>query len=86
MLMARLMAEAVGVASAVSLADALEFRREQYGLSRAQFSVVIGLSASHYSEVMSGVRDLPIKAAKRAYRIGVSIEAIMAPSELRGEI
>ena len=68
------------------LPDALEFRRDQYCLSAAEFSMVLGISRSHYSEVVHGVRDLPIKSVKRAFAIGVPAEVLLSPSPLRGEI
>jgi len=74
----RLLNEAqTGKQCAVSLSDALEFRRDQYDLTRAEFSALLGLSASHYSEVINGHRRLPITATKRAYAIGVSADALL---------
>ena len=67
----RLLAEAqAGVKCEVSMVDALNFRREQYGLSWAEFGMLLGLSAQHMSEVKNGKRRLPIGALKRAYAIG----------------
>lgn len=85
-LMARLMTEACGKPFNISLIDALEFRRDQYALSCKDWAFLIGMSQSHYSEVIHGLRDLPIKATKRAYALGVPAEALLAPSALRGEI
>lgn len=85
-LIARLMTEACGKQCDVSLADALEFRRDQYGLSAKDFAFILGLSQSHYSEVIHGIRDLPIKSTKRAFAIGVPVDVLLAPSALRGEI
>lgn len=85
-LIARLMTEACGKAHHVSLPDALEFRRDQYGLSAKEFGMLINLSSSHYSEVIHGLRDLPIKSVKRAFAIGVPAEVLLSPSPLRGEI
>lgn len=77
-LILRLLAEAeTGKKENVSIADALEFRREQYGLTRQEFCAVIGIAASHYSEVLSGKRSLPIKATKRAYFIGVPARTLL---------
>lgn len=85
-LIARLMTEACGKTHHVSLTDALEFRRDQYGLSAKEFAMLINLSQSHYSEVIHGLRDLPIKSVKRAFAIGVPAEVLLSPSPLRGEI
>ena len=85
-LMARLMTEACGKQHQIDIGNALEFRRDQYALSATEFSTILGISKSHYSEVIHGVRALPIKATKRAYAIGVPAEVLLAPSALRGEI
>lgn len=74
----RLLAEAqAGVKCEVSMVDALDFRREQYGLSWAEFGMLLGLSAQHMSEVKNGKRRLPIGALKRAYAIGVPADALL---------
>lgn len=74
----RLLAEAqAGVKCEVSMVDALNFRREQYGLSWAEFGMLLGLSAQHMSEVKNGKRRLPIGALKRAYAIGVPADALL---------
>ncbi len=85
-LMARLMTEACGKPAPVGLSDALEFRRNQYDLTCYEFSMMLGLQKSHYSEVIHGLRDLPIKSVKRAYAIGVPADVLLAPSSVRGEI
>jgi len=74
----RLLAEAqAGVTCDVSMVDALNFRREQYGLTWAEFGMLLGLSAQHMSEVKNGKRRLPIGALKRAYAIGVPADALL---------
>ena len=74
----RLLAEAQsGVTCEVSLKDALDFRRDQYGLTRTEFAMLLGISAAHYSEVMHGRRRLPIGSVKRAYAIGVPADALL---------
>ena len=54
--------------------------------SPKEFGMLINLSPSHYSEVINGLRDLPIKSVKRAFAIGVPAEVLLSPSPLRGEI
>jgi antitoxin component HigA of HigAB toxin-antitoxin module len=74
----RLLTEAqIGKAVDVSVADALEFRRDQYGLTQSEFAAVLGMQKSHYSEVLSGKRRLPLEATKRAFAIGVPAEVLL---------
>lgn len=61
----------------VSVADALEFRREAYGLTRTQFCELLGMRPSHYSEVVNGRTPLPIKATRRAFALGVPAEFLL---------
>ena len=80
-IMSRLFLEAAGTPHTASIGDALEFRRDQYGLDRLQFAVLLGIQPSHYSEVVTGKRDLPITATKRAYAIGVPAEVLLQQRE-----
>lgn len=81
-LISKLVAEATsGNRATVSLSQALEFRRDQYGLSKKEFAKVLGLQASHYSEVVNGKRALPIAATKRAFAVGVPAEALLQPTK-----
>lgn len=74
----RLLAEAkVGKKFEVSICDALEFRREQYGLTKNEWAAVLGISASHYSEFTNGKRSLPLSATKRAFAVGVPAELLL---------
>lgn len=59
------------------ITDALEFRRDQYGLSQADFAFVLGMQPSHYSEVINGKRNLPMSAMKAAYKLGVPAEVLL---------
>ena len=54
-----------------SVSEALEFRRQQYGLSRSEWAYVLGTTPSHYSEVENGKRTLSKKSMARAYAFGV---------------
>ena len=77
-LILRLLAEAqTGKAVSVSIPDALEFRRDQYGLTKAEWAAVLGLGLPHYGEVLNGKRALPISAAKRAFAVGVPAEVLL---------
>lgn len=76
----RLLTEAqVGKAVDVSVAEALEFRRDQYGLTQGEFAAILGLNKGHYSEIAAGKRRLPIGATKRAFAIGVPAEVLLQP-------
>lgn len=76
----RLLTEAqTGKMGDVSIADALEFRREQYGLTQREFAAILGLQNGHYSEIVNGKRRLPLGATKRAFAIGVPAEVLLQP-------
>jgi antitoxin component HigA of HigAB toxin-antitoxin module len=76
----RLLTEAqAGKASDVSLADALEFRRDQYGLKAAEFAAILGLTPPKYSEVINEKRNMPLNARIRAFAIGVPAEVLLQP-------
>lgn len=77
-LIKRLLTEATTPSNlSITVAEALEFRREQYELTQTEFAGVLGLTKSHYSEVVNGKRPLPIKATKRAFAVGVSANVLL---------
>ena len=53
------------------LIDALEFRREQYGLRGYEWASLLGMAQSHYSEFKRGKRTLPKEAMAKAFAYGV---------------
>lgn len=55
---------------------AVEFRREAYGLDCRQWSAVLGMSATHYSEFIHGKRNLPRNAMAAAYAYGVPADCL----------
>lgn len=59
-----------------SIIDAMEFRRDAYGLTQRQWSQVLGIQQSHYSEFVSGKRALPVKAMAQAFAFGVPAECL----------
>ena len=59
-----------------SVVDAVEFRRDQYQLTQAQWAKVIGTSASHYSEFASGKRGLTLFQAAKCFQFGVPAECL----------
>ena len=76
----RLLSEAqAGKSCEVSIADALEFRRDQYGLKAREFSAILGMTPSHYSEVVNKGRNLPLNARIRAFAIGVPADVLLQP-------
>lgn len=76
----RLLTEAqMGKIVNVSVAEALRFRREQYGLTQSEFGAILGMQKGHYSDVESGKRRLPIGATKRAFAIGVPADVLLQP-------
>lgn len=66
-----------GVKCEISIIDGIEFRRDQYGLNKSEFALIIGMSKSHYSDFIHGRRQLPLSAIKRAYAIGVSADILL---------
>lgn len=70
------------VISPVSLVDALEFRRDQYDLPKCVFAELLGLTPSNYTEILNGKRkQLPVKAMKRAYSMGVPANVLLGEYE-----
>lgn len=71
-LILRLRKEAeAGKVEIVSIIDAMEFRRYQYGLTKKEFATILGMQSSHYSEFLAGTRRLPLNARIKAFSIGV---------------
>ena len=74
----RLLTEAAaGKSCDVSIADALEFRRDQYQLTRTEFAALLGLSMNHYGEILNGKREIAKTAMRRAYAIGVPADVLL---------
>ena len=82
----RLLAEAqAGKKARVSIPDALEFRRDQYGLTRTEFAALLGLGLNHYGEIINGKRGIGKTAMRRAYAIGVPAEVLLQPDDYVAE-
>ena len=58
------------------LIDAVEFRREHYGITKKQWAKIIGTSPSHYSEFTKGRRNLTLAQAGRCFEFGVPPECL----------
>ena len=79
----RLLSEAsTGKSCDVSVPESLEFRRDQYGLTRSEFAALLGLGLSHYGEILSGKRGIGKTAMRRAYAIGVPADVLLQPENL----
>lgn len=81
-IMGRLLIECCGKPADVTVSSALEFRREQYGLSEREFAYILGLQPSHYNEIVNGRRDITKKAMRRAFAIGVSAAVLLQPATI----
>lgn len=67
-----------------STVEAVEFRREQYGLTQEQWAYVLRIRPSHYSEFVHGNRKLPPKAMAQAYAFGVPAECLFQQLPIAG--
>ncbi len=78
-LIGRLLVESRGKPASVSVSTALEFRRQQYGLSCDEFAFILGVRPSHYNEVINGKREIPKAMMRRAFAIGVPADILLQP-------
>ena len=67
----RLTAEISNARARTSVVDAVEFRREAYGLLATDMAKLLGISKGHYSDFVAGKRELPKKSVIKAMIIGV---------------
>jgi antitoxin component HigA of HigAB toxin-antitoxin module len=58
------------------LIDAVEFRRDSYGLTQGEWAFVLGIQPSHYSEFVNSKRALPIGAMAKCFEYGVPAECL----------
>lgn len=56
---------------------AVEFRREQYGLTCVQWAKLLGMPKTNYSDFLHGRREFPPSAMPRACRLGVPAEVLL---------
>ena len=59
-----------------SIIDAVEFRRDAFQLTQRDWAKVIGIRQSHYSEFVSGKRNLTLKQASQCFAFGVPAECL----------
>lgn len=67
-----------------NLVDVLEARREEEGMTQAEFAKVLGISPSLYSEVRSGKRRLSLDSRKRAFAIGIPAGVLLYREDCDG--
>ena len=59
-----------------TIAQSIEFRRDQYGLNMTQMAALLGLRLQEYSEAVHGRRVFTRIALARAFAIGVPAESL----------
>lgn len=78
-LIAHLETRAKGNPKAVPQAKALEDFRESLGLTQLEFAGLLRLHPGHYQEIVKGESQLPIRAVRRAYALGISADSLLKP-------
>ena len=59
--------------------QAVEERRWELRLNKSEWSYLLDIEKSQYSEFCSGKRGLPFRALVKAYEYGVPVEALLQP-------
>lgn len=67
-----------------TIIEAVEFRREQYGLNQRQMALVLGMGPSHYNEFIKGKRELPKHSMAQAFAFGVPAERLFQTEPNKG--
>lgn len=67
-----------------SIIEAVEFRREQYGLTQKQWAYVLKMQPSHYSEFLHGKKALPYRCMAIAFEYGVPAECLFQRFPMKG--
>jgi antitoxin component HigA of HigAB toxin-antitoxin module len=60
-----------------TLPEALEKKRQEFGLTQAAFSALIGTNPKHYHDIVGGRRNLTLAQARRAHKLGIDAETIL---------
>lgn len=76
-LIRRLKREVAEGVEANSAGEALEFRRDQYGLTRDEFCEILSIGVDHYSEIIDGKRPTPMTLVRKANAIGVPLSSLV---------
>ena len=66
----------------LSVIEAVEYRRDQYGLTCNEMAEIIGIHKSKYSEFMNGKKPLSVKTLKKLYYIGVPAKCLLGVEEI----
>ncbi len=66
-----------------TIPDALRFRSDQMGWNDSMMADKLGMGRSHYSEVLSGKRPLPLSAIRHSYALGVPASVLLQPNDSR---
>lgn len=59
------------------IAEALEFRLDQYGWTKSKMAKKLGLSPSHYNQILKGEEKLLLAETRKAYKIGVPASVLL---------
>lgn len=63
--------------------DALEFRRDQYNLTKREMAETLGIGYTHYIEIMKGTRELSLNGRINAARIGVPPKTLLEVQDIK---
>lgn len=66
-----------------TIRSAVEFRRKEYGWTKARMAEVLGLTRGHYTEFVQGKRRLPVNARCKAFEVGVPAEVLLQTRETK---
>lgn len=61
-----------------TIVSELRALQRHYKLNQSRMAEQLGLSRGHYSEVLSGKRGLPYRAACLAYNLGVPAQVLLS--------
>ena len=60
-----------------SLEDAIKFRMEQYGHNQSQACKIMGISKTHFSELLKGKRKISRGQLEPLYKYGIPMRVLM---------
>lgn len=62
--------------------EQLRFCLDQWGINQTQLGQMLGLQRSHMSEILNGKRELPLRATKLAYKLGIPAVVLLQTDEM----